>query len=235
MGEPGEQDYLNPQEVLESCRAQLSDRKLRLFACACGREVYPFLGFDESKHALVVAERYAEGLVTKNELRLTRNRAKLRGRILAGDSGAYLVAVATCYKSAFGAAANSWRRMIESTVRVASASVQLGNSELSTRRIAALVQARCQGITLLHEILRPNLPAGTDVLAWRIPAVLNLALAVYENRQLPSGHLETDRLLILADALEEAGCTEPAVLHHLRSPGPHVLGCWAVDLLLGKT
>jgi hypothetical protein len=39
---------------------------------------------------------------------------------------------------------------------------------------------------------------------------------------------------ILADALEEAGCTNPHILKHCRGPGPHVRGCWVVDLLLGK-
>ncbi len=43
-----------------------------------------------------------------------------------------------------------------------------------------------------------------------------------------------DRLSILADALEEAGCTDAAILEHCRGPGPHVRGCWVVDLLLGK-
>jgi hypothetical protein len=43
-----------------------------------------------------------------------------------------------------------------------------------------------------------------------------------------------DRLPILADALEEAGCTDADILSHCRGPGPHVRGCWAVDLLLGK-
>jgi hypothetical protein len=41
-------------------------------------------------------------------------------------------------------------------------------------------------------------------------------------------------LPILADALEDAGCTDADLLGHLRSPGPHVRGCWAVDLVLGK-
>jgi hypothetical protein len=41
-------------------------------------------------------------------------------------------------------------------------------------------------------------------------------------------------LPVLADALEEAGCDQPDLLGHLRGPGPHVRGCWAVDLLLGK-
>jgi hypothetical protein len=39
---------------------------------------------------------------------------------------------------------------------------------------------------------------------------------------------------VLADALEEAGCDERAVLDHCRGPGPHVRGCWALDLVLGK-
>jgi hypothetical protein len=41
-------------------------------------------------------------------------------------------------------------------------------------------------------------------------------------------------LAILADALRDVGCTEAAILDHLRAPGPHVRGCWVVDLLLGK-
>jgi hypothetical protein len=43
-----------------------------------------------------------------------------------------------------------------------------------------------------------------------------------------------DRLPILADALEEAGCGNAEMLAHLRGAGPHVRGCWALDLLLGK-
>jgi hypothetical protein len=40
---------------------------------------------------------------------------------------------------------------------------------------------------------------------------------------------------VLADALVDAGCTDPDLLHHLRDPGPHGRGCWSVDLLLGKS
>jgi hypothetical protein len=39
---------------------------------------------------------------------------------------------------------------------------------------------------------------------------------------------------VLSDALEEAGCDKEDILNHLRGPGPHVRGCWALDLLLGK-
>jgi hypothetical protein len=70
--------------------------------------------------------------------------------------------------------------------------------------------------------------------AWLTPAVLNLAQAAYDNRVLPSGLLDNTGLAILADALEEAGCDSADFLSHLRGPGPHVRGCWAVDLILSK-
>jgi hypothetical protein len=67
----------------------------------------------------------------------------------------------------------------------------------------------------------------------RTTDIVRLAIAVYEDRALPSGHLNATRLAILADALIDAGCDDE-LLHHCRSAGPHVRGCWAVDLVLGK-
>lgn len=69
---------------------------------------------------------------------------------------------------------------------------------------------------------------------WLTPTVLSLAQTAYEERNLPSGELDNDRLFALADALQNAGCTNPDILGHLRSVGPHVRGCWVIDLLLGK-
>jgi hypothetical protein len=62
---------------------------------------------------------------------------------------------------------------------------------------------------------------------WRTPHALALAQAMYDDR-----HYED--MPVLADALEEAGCTERAILKHCREPVPHVRGCWVLDLLLGK-
>jgi hypothetical protein len=70
--------------------------------------------------------------------------------------------------------------------------------------------------------------------AWLTPDVLSLARAVYEQHALVSVEANPTRLAILADALEEAGCTERSILDHLRGPGLHVRGCWVVDRLLGK-
>jgi hypothetical protein len=58
-------------------------------------------------------------------------------------------------------------------------------------------------------------------------AVGRLAAAIYADHAF-------DRLPILADALEDAGCTDAAILDNCRGPGPHVRGCWVVDLILGK-
>jgi hypothetical protein len=63
--------------------------------------------------------------------------------------------------------------------------------------------------------------------SWLTPTVLSLAQGIYEGRAF-------DRLPILADALQDAGCDNEDVLDHCRGPGPHVRGCWVVDLVLGK-
>jgi hypothetical protein len=83
---------------------------------------------------------------------------------------------------------------------------------------------------LLRDLVGPLSPPTLKD-AWLTPndrAVPRLAGAIYEERAF-------DRLAILADALEDAGCNERVLLDHLRAPGPHARGCWAVDLILGKS
>jgi hypothetical protein len=63
--------------------------------------------------------------------------------------------------------------------------------------------------------------------AWRSETAVALASAIYAERAF-------DRLPILADALEEAGCDHADILAHCRGPGPHARGCWVVDGVLGK-
>jgi hypothetical protein len=71
-------------------------------------------------------------------------------------------------------------------------------------------------------------------LAWNDGIVRKLAEGAYDNRRLPEGTLEPSRLAVLADALEDAGCGDAELLGHLRGPGVHCRGCWALDLLIGK-
>jgi hypothetical protein len=64
--------------------------------------------------------------------------------------------------------------------------------------------------------------------AWRTDTVMLLARQMYDSRDFLA-------MPILADALEDAGCTTPAILDHCRrDPGPHIRGCWAIDLVLEK-
>jgi hypothetical protein len=70
--------------------------------------------------------------------------------------------------------------------------------------------------------------------AWGTNDVFALARAAYKERAMPEGALDPQRLAVLADALEEAGCANPEVLSHLRGPGPHVRGCFVIDLLLAR-
>ena len=62
---------------------------------------------------------------------------------------------------------------------------------------------------------------------WLKPTAVSIASSIYADRAF-------DRLPILADALEEAGCAHADVLLHCRTPGEHVRGCWVVDMVLGK-
>jgi hypothetical protein len=83
----------------------------------------------------------------------------------------------------------------------------------------------------------PFRPVAIDPawLAWHGGGIPALAQAVYDERELPSGHLDAARLAVLADMLEEAGATDPQLLGLLRSAGPHIRGCVAVDALLGRS
>lgn len=64
-------------------------------------------------------------------------------------------------------------------------------------------------------------------LAWNDGTVLKLIEMITRERQWAN-------LPILADALEEAGCTNPTILNHCRRPGEHGDRCWVIDLLLGR-
>jgi hypothetical protein len=72
------------------------------------------------------------------------------------------------------------------------------------------------------------------VLAWRDRLAVRLAQAAYDQRLPDSGYLHSALLSILADALLDAGCDNEEIMRHLREPGPHVRGCFALDLILGR-
>jgi hypothetical protein len=86
-------------------------------------------------------------------------------------------------------------------------------------------------VAILHDLFgNPFRPVALDAacLVWNDGTIPKLAQAIYEERAF-------NRLPILADALEEAGCTDADILGHCRQPGSHVRGCWVVDAILGKS
>jgi hypothetical protein len=104
-------------------------------------------------------------------------------------------------------------------------------------RTARATESAAQA-NLLRDIVgdpfRPLPPIEPSLLTWNSNLVRTLAQAAYDNRLLPSGELDPARLAVLADALTDAGCTETELLEHLRGEGPHLRGCYGVDLLLGR-
>jgi hypothetical protein len=82
-------------------------------------------------------------------------------------------------------------------------------------------------IGLVHEVFgNPFRPVSLDPI-WQTSTVKSIARAIYEEYGF-------DRMPILADALEDAGCDDTDILNHCRSEGPHTRGCWVIDLLLDK-
>jgi hypothetical protein len=86
---------------------------------------------------------------------------------------------------------------------------------------------RAVAVGVIKDILGPPLVSPRFDPAWRTSDVVAMARGIYEGRDFAA-------MPILADALQDAGCEDAAVLGHCRGPGPHVRGCWVVDLVLGK-
>jgi hypothetical protein len=87
-----------------------------------------------------------------------------------------------------------------------------------------------QGGLIREFFMNPHRPVRLepDIPRWNDGTIPRIAQAIYEERAF-------ERLPILADALLDAGCDDEAILSHCRSEGPHVRGCWVVDLILAKS
>jgi hypothetical protein len=101
-------------------------------------------------------------------------------------------------------------------------------NDIADAETASQAEAHRQ-ILLLRDIFgNPFRPVAFDP-AWRTTDVMLLARGIYEERAF-------DRMPILADALQDAGCESEDILNHLRDANAtHVRGCWALDLVLDKS
>jgi hypothetical protein len=194
----------------------VSERKLRLFACACLRALP--LGTDERFYVAVeTVERYADGQTSKAALKRARQAVRAARHALPTgmpEWGSYWLAEVAATENAYGRVANEIQRLAAG-----------GILNWSTAQ-----QSPCWTIVcdLFGNPFQPPPPIEPSLLTWNDGLIRALAQAAYDNRLLPSGQLDPARLAVLTDA----GCTETELLEHLRGEGPHLRGCYAVDCIL---
>jgi hypothetical protein len=198
----------DPTRMLEFLRGKVSERKLRLIACAVVRQIWEYVAQDSrSRQSVEVAERFADGLATADELARAHEFARYATDEMEfrGDR----VELLTGYAAA-------WTSLVSAGD---AAGLTAGGAEVP-RLHGAVCAAVCRDI--LGNPFRPVSPGP-----WVTPAAATVARDCYDRRDFSA-------LPLFADLLEEAGCPEQSVLDHCRQPVEHARGCWAVDLVLGR-
>lgn len=242
----------DPQDMLRYLRDNSSERKFRLFSLACCRRVDRLITDPRSRAALDFVDRHVEMSLARRKGKASLERAaraahktaynnmfsfppgpeRARCLILSNalDAAAQTLNTqpfyAASYAASFSSFALGWEGQVASGV---DSYPDLRDTFTHTERIE---QTR-----LLRELFGNPFRSVAITpywLSWNDGTLARLAQAIYDERLFPDGTLDSARLAILADALEDAGCTDSAILEHLRGPGPHVRGCWVVDLLLEK-
>lgn len=237
----------DPTPMFEYLRTQptASGRKLRLFAAACCRRKWEWLG-ERSRRAVEALERYMDGAATANDLHLAYRGAyedwieefgthypstaafcalsfeNVSHHDAALGAATAIAEAVRCEASVrTGISLHGWHpppvALIDPAAR--QACIKAGDRDMTAERAA---QSH-----LIRDIFHGPRRAVYFRSHWRTDAVLNLALAIY-------GEAKFEALPILADALERTGCTNADILSHCRQAGEHVRGCWPVDLVLGK-
>jgi hypothetical protein len=212
--------------MLNAVRGKASERKMQLFACACCRLVWHLL--PDLCHRIVEAtEQYADQEIAPTVLAGLFN-GFFPDRIAVSDLPGGNQAA-----EAVGHLGWNWRWAAYAT----DASAEYTSYRVARSAAEALAKsipwqnARQLEAELFRDIFGPltSRLAGLDIawIAWNDGTIPKLAQGIYEDRAF-------DRLPVLGDALEDAGCTDAGILDHLRGAGPHALGCWALDLLTGR-
>jgi hypothetical protein len=207
--------------------ARVTDRKLRLFSVAGCEPLRHLVGDPKLLAALDSAEAFADGDIDAAALRAVHDAAwenlrarheRVYGKLSDEVRGAEIVCL---YPTAQDPHRNrDWYRADDGAPYALLVAMFIDHPRAS----AQFPRLAC----LLHDIFGP-LPFRKVIVppAWLTSDVLWLARGIYDERAF-------DHLPILADALLDAGCDNGDLLDHCRGPGPHVRGCWVVDLVLGK-
>ncbi len=200
-----------PVLMLEYLRGKSSDRKLRLFIAHGVRTLASLFG-KEQEELSEMHERVADGQASEEDL----ERMLLRGMPELWEHRAPGGDLLPVWESA--------RLAVRERFKL---------SPLETNEVVTPGSRAAENLSMCGELRclfgNPFRPASFETawLTWSGGTIPKLAQAIYADRSF-------DCLPVLADALAEAGCTDEALLTHCRGPGPHVRGCWVLDLMLGK-
>jgi hypothetical protein len=218
----------DPRPMLRFLEGKASDRKRRLFACACCRRIWHLIPDEYARHAVACGEEYADGRLAGWQLMVANGEVERALRAPGALHGPSRQA----YQAVWQASNAAWPWPAPHLAAEAAAvAVKYRAREGRGAGRPSAQRERAGQCALLRDLFNPFRPVALDP-AWNNGTILKLAQALYEDRALPSGHLND--LPILADALEDAGCDNADILNHCRHEGPHVRGCWVVDLLPDK-
>jgi hypothetical protein len=215
----------DPELMLEHLRGRrVYDRKLRLFACACCRLSWEWLKDERSRRAVEVAEQFADRRAKGHELASASRAAHavvadfLRGLPASGTTDRGL-------DIEINVADAAWRTSARNSIQGDMVTIAL-RTRFTERHYGEDGGKGAMQVRFLRDIFgRPHpFPQVRVNREWLTADVVALASSIYEDR----GY---DRLPILADALEHAGCHDEQILGHCHGPGPHVRGCWVADLV----
>jgi hypothetical protein len=207
----------DPCSLLDSVRDRVSERKLRLFACACCWRIAHLLSDERSHRAVQIGERFADGQVDKEALTTAK---------VSAHAAHFAAATEAIFCPEANAAACAFYTVTFPAIYTFAAANRA--TACVGPKKEAEQQEQCRLFRdLLGNPFRPAPSLAPSILSWDGGTGPKLATAIYDE-------CAFGRLPVLADALEDAGCTDAAILGHCRDPGPHARGCWVVDLLLGK-
>lgn len=232
-----------PTSMVYAVRGMLSPRQRQLLACGLCRLI-PATSLEPWElEALQAAEQFAEGDLPAAEYRSVAERVRATGDDLEirqsvhGDVAEERIAAATAVLCACGTA--DVYRSLPSLLTYVMRFDQLTAAKGTKSKSKALMLSRqCD---VIREILcmpkspyrRFSVATGSGVFFGSQMLLIpetprSLAAAIHAEQAF-------DRLPILADAMEDAGCTDERFLNHLREPREHCRGCWALDLVLGRS
>jgi hypothetical protein len=216
----------DPLAMIRHVGRKASQRRRRLFAAACCRRIWHLLD-STCRDAVVVAERFADGAATADELAAAQASARARAEeLLAGqrdDDGAWAGNALCSAKAGAGSGDGAVNAAIITARAVRWAPPQTDTAGRASRE-AAERAAQCD---VVRDIFGNPFRRFTAKTAWLTSTVAAMTLEVYESQDFTP-------MPILADALQDAGCQDEQFLSHCRGAGTHVRGCWVIDLLLAK-